>query len=132
MLALGFEKMEKGSLGIKYVDRTVPLDRHMQDMIERRGFGQGPPAAQMFGNAGREHMERYGTSAESFARIGEKNHRHSANNPYSQFRDVYSLRGHPRRPHDLGPADEAAVLPHLRRRCRRGARQRSVLSVSTA
>ncbi len=92
MLALGFEKMEKGSLGIKYTDRTIPLDRHMQDMVDRRGFGQAPPAAQMFGNAGREHMERYGTSAESFARIGEKNHRHSANNPYSQFRDVYSLQ----------------------------------------
>ena len=25
------------------------------------------------------------------AMIGEKNHRHSANNPYSQFRDIYSL-----------------------------------------
>ncbi len=92
VLALGFEKMEKGSLGIKYTDRTIPLDRHMQDMVDRRGFGQAPPAAQMFGNAGREHMERYGTSPESFARIGEKNHRHSANNPYSQFRDVYSLQ----------------------------------------
>ena len=92
VLALGFEKMEKGSLGLKYMDRTIPLDRHMQDMIDRRGFGQSPPAAQMFGNAGREHMERYGTRPESFARIGEKNHRHSANNPYSQFRDVYSLQ----------------------------------------
>jgi acetyl-CoA acetyltransferase len=45
----------------------------------------------MFGNAGREYMERYGVKAESFARIAEKNHRHSANNPYSQFRDVYTL-----------------------------------------
>jgi acetyl-CoA acetyltransferase len=45
----------------------------------------------MFGNAGREYMERYGVSAESFARIGEKNHRHSVNNPYSQFQDEYTL-----------------------------------------
>jgi acetyl-CoA acyltransferase len=45
----------------------------------------------MFGNAGREYMERYGVSAETFARIGEKNHRHSVNNPYSQFQDEYSL-----------------------------------------
>ena len=45
----------------------------------------------MFGNAGREYMERYGVKAESFARIAEKNHRHSANNPNSQFRDIYSL-----------------------------------------
>ena len=27
----------------------------------------------------------------SFAMVGEKNHRHSANNPYSQFRKVYTL-----------------------------------------
>jgi acetyl-CoA acetyltransferase len=91
VLALGFEKMEKGSLGMKYDDRTNPMDKHFTDMIGRRGFEKAPPAAQMFGNAGREYMERYGVTAESFARIGEKNHRHSVNNPYSQFRDEYSL-----------------------------------------
>jgi len=90
-LALGFEKMEKGSLGIKYDDRTVPMDKHLEAMVEKRGFAPSPPAAQMFGNAGREYMERYGVSADSFARIGEKNHRHSVNNPYSQFQDVYTL-----------------------------------------
>lgn len=46
---------------------------------------------QFFGNAGREHMERYGTTAEHFAKIGWKNHKHSVNNPYSQFQDEYSL-----------------------------------------
>jgi acetyl-CoA acetyltransferase len=46
----------------------------------------------MFGNAGREYMERYGVTAETFAKIGEKNHRHSVNNPYSQFQDEYSLQ----------------------------------------
>jgi sterol carrier protein 2 len=45
----------------------------------------------MFGNAGREHMERYGTTAEQFAKIGWKNHKHSVNNPYSQFQDEYTL-----------------------------------------
>lgn len=90
-LALGFEKMERGSLGIKYTDRTVPLDKQFEIMGKTRGFSEGPPAAQMFGNAGREYMERYGVKPESFARIAEKNHRHSANNPYSQFRDIYTL-----------------------------------------
>jgi acetyl-CoA acetyltransferase len=46
----------------------------------------------MFGNAGREHMEKYGTKPEVFARIGHKNHKHSVNNPYSQFQDEYSLQ----------------------------------------
>ena len=50
-----------------------------------------PPAPQMFGNAGREHMERYGSQADHFAWIGWKNHKHSVNNPYAQFQDEYSL-----------------------------------------
>ncbi len=35
---------------------------------------------------------RFGTSKEQFAKVAEKNHRHSANNPYAQFQDVYSLQ----------------------------------------
>ncbi len=91
-LALGFEKMEKGSLGVKYSDRTNPMDKHFAVMVEQRGFAKAPAAAQMFGNAGREHMEKYGTTAEQFAKIGWKNHKHSVNNPYSQFQDEYSLQ----------------------------------------
>jgi sterol carrier protein 2 len=91
-MALGFEKMEKGSLGVKYTDRTNPMDKLAQAMIAKRGFEpKSPPAAQFFGNAGREHMERFGTKPEHFAKIGWKNHKHSVNNPYSQFQDEYSL-----------------------------------------
>ncbi|MGH7815417.1 MAG: lipid-transfer protein [Candidatus Binataceae bacterium] len=90
-LAVGFEKMEKGSLGAKYVDRTNPMDKHFQVMVEARGFAKAPPAPQMFGNAGREHMDKYGTTAMQFAKIGWKNHKHSVNNPYSQFQQEYSL-----------------------------------------
>jgi acetyl-CoA acyltransferase len=90
-MAVGFEKMEKGSLGAKYTDRRMPMTRQFTQMAEMRGFAPSPPAAQVFGNAGREHMERYGSTAEQLAKIGEKNHRHSVNNPYSQFRDEYSL-----------------------------------------
>jgi acetyl-CoA acetyltransferase len=36
-------------------------------------------------------MEKYGTTPDHFAKIGEKNHRHSANNPYAQFQDIYTL-----------------------------------------
>src|SRR3990172_5645604 len=55
------------------------------------GFETSPVAPQIFGNAGREHMERYGSKPEQFAKIGLKNHRHSVNNPYSQFQDEYTL-----------------------------------------
>jgi len=91
VLALGFEKMEKGSLGSKYTDRTNPMDKQFMLMNDLRGIGAAPVAPQFFGNAGREHMERYGTTAEHFAKIGWKNHKHSVNNPYSQFQDEYSL-----------------------------------------
>jgi len=92
VLALGFEKMERGSLSAKYTDRTNPMDKHFGMMMEVREVTAAPGAAQMFGNAGREHMEKYGTKSETFAKIAEKNHRHSANNPYSQFRDIYTLK----------------------------------------
>jgi sterol carrier protein 2 len=91
VLALGFEKMEKGSLGSKWNDRTNPVGNHLQAMVDLRGFVKAPPAAQLFGNAGREYMEKYGAKPEHFARIGWKNHKHSVNNPYSQFQDEYTL-----------------------------------------
>jgi acetyl-CoA acetyltransferase len=90
-LAIGFEKMEKGSLGMKYTDRTPALDKHVQAMSELRAPEQSPLAPQMFGNAGRDHMERYGSTPDHFAWIGWKNHKHSTNNPYAQFQTEYSL-----------------------------------------
>jgi acetyl-CoA acyltransferase len=90
-LALGFEKMEMGSLGVKYTDRTNPIDKHAMAMFEVREPEQSPPAPQMFGNAGREHMEKYGSQADHYAWIGWKNHKHSVNNPFAQFQDEYSM-----------------------------------------
>ncbi|MFT7796552.1 non-specific lipid-transfer protein isoform X2 [Arapaima gigas] len=91
VLALGFEKMERGSLSSKYMDRTNPMDKHMEVMINCYGMAPAPAAPQMFGNAGREHMQKYGTKPEHFAKIAWKNHKHSINNPYSQFQDEYTL-----------------------------------------
>lgn len=94
VLALGFEKMSRGALGAGSGAgdfATSPVARHYGVMAARHGFAQSPPTAQIFGNAAREHMERYGTTAEQLAMVGEKNHRHSAANPRAQFRDVYTL-----------------------------------------
>ena len=91
VLALGFEKMERGSLGLKWTDRTIPTDKLLDVINNTYGISQAPMTTQIFGNAGREHMEKYGTKAEHFAKIAEKNHRHSMNNPLSQFRDEYTL-----------------------------------------
>ena len=67
------------------------MDKHVMALIELRPWEEAPPAPQMFGAAGREHMEKYGSKAEHFAWIGWKNHKHSTNNPYAQFQDEYTL-----------------------------------------
>ncbi|KAL5486546.1 hypothetical protein EMCRGX_G019043 [Ephydatia muelleri] len=91
VLALGFEKMAKGSLKASYSDRANPVEKHVTVMAEKYGIAASPITPQMFASAGKEHMEKYGTRPEHFAKIAWKNHHHSVNNPYSQFRDEYSL-----------------------------------------
>jgi sterol carrier protein 2 len=91
VLVVGFEKMEKGALGNKFNDRTNPLDQHAAVMNDVQGFTQAPPAAQMFGGAGREYRWRYGTKRETFAKISEKARKHAANNPYALFNTPLSV-----------------------------------------
>ncbi|MGW7251522.1 lipid-transfer protein [Streptomyces decoyicus] len=94
VLALGFEKMKRGALGGGADSgdfQTSPVARHYGVMAAAHGFEMTPPTAQIFGNAAREHMERYGTTAEQLAAVGAKNHRHSAHNPNAQFQDVYTV-----------------------------------------
>lgn len=94
VLALGFEKMQRGALGGGADGgdfKTSPVARHYGIMAARHGFEMSPPTAQIFGDAAREHMERYGTTEAQLAAVGAKNHRHSVNNPYAQFQDAYSV-----------------------------------------
>src|SRR5207245_843909 len=73
------------------VDRASPTERHLE--AGRQGFepSSAPVVLELFGNAGIEHMNRYGSTADHFAMVGEKNHRHSSKNPNAQFQDVYTL-----------------------------------------
>lgn len=89
-IALGFEKMKPGSLESTYDDRAQPMEKHVLALAEISEV-LFPVAPWMFGAAGREHMKQYGSTAEHFAKIGYKNHKHSVNNPYAQFQDEYSL-----------------------------------------
>ncbi len=91
VLALGFEKMEKGALGSKFDDRTNPLEKFVEVMARVQGFNQAPPAAQMFGGAGREYRWKYGTKRETFAKISEKARKHAAKNPYALFNQPLSV-----------------------------------------
>jgi sterol carrier protein 2 len=91
-LALGFEKMAAGSLGSAWNDRAPPMEGTMSQLFEIEGDKEyevddfGPFAARIFGAAGQEYCERYGATWDHIAQISAKNHKHSVNNPYSQFR----------------------------------------------
>ncbi|MEU6661334.1 lipid-transfer protein [Streptomyces sp. NPDC046821] len=94
VLALGFEKMQRGALGGGADGgdfKTSPVARHYGIMAAKHGFEMSPPTAQIFGDAAREHMEKYGTTEAQLAAVGAKNHRHSVNNPYAQFQDAYTV-----------------------------------------
>jgi sterol carrier protein 2 len=93
-LATGFEKMASGSLenmGGNFDDRTNPVEKHVGVMADTYGLFPAPITCQMFGNAAKEHMEKYGTKREHFAKIAYKNHLHSVNNPKSQFQKEFSF-----------------------------------------
>jgi acetyl-CoA acetyltransferase len=91
VLALGFEKMEKGALGSKFNDRTNPLEQHAGVMSKLQGFNQAPPAAQMFGGAGREYRWKYGMQKDTFGKVAVKARKHAAKNPYALFNQELSL-----------------------------------------
>merc|ERR1712088_1224847 len=68
VLALGFEKMQKGSLAATFSDRANPVQPMVEAMMAVRDLEASPIAAQLFGNAGREHMDKYGTKPEHFVK----------------------------------------------------------------
>lgn len=59
VMVVGFEKMFPGSLQTFYKDREDPVGTSGKMMVETRGRTNAPGTAQMFGNAGREYMEKY-------------------------------------------------------------------------
>ena len=91
VLAAGFERMKMGSLEPQWPDRLDPIGRHLDRMSEIRPRADVPFGPEMFGNAGRDHMDRYGSTPEHFTWIAWKNHKHSVNNPYAQFQVEYSM-----------------------------------------
>lgn len=58
VLVVGFEKMNPGSLQTHFQDRANPTGTTGKMMQETRGVTNAPGAAQLFGNAGREYMEK--------------------------------------------------------------------------
>ncbi len=81
-LAIGSEQMGKmGLLGAGGGNRDYSTEGVM-------GTGLMPG---VFGQAGVEHIRKYGTKMEHFAKISVKNHKHGVNNPYAQYQQETPL-----------------------------------------
>ena len=75
-MAVGSEQMGKmGLLGADSASREYSTEGVM-------GTGLMPG---VFGQAGVEHMRKYGTTQEQFAKVAVKNHEHGVHNPYAQY-----------------------------------------------
>src|SRR5690606_20280048 len=92
VLAVGFEQMGRGALAAHWNDRPDPAQRLLDVLDSVQGRDpQAPIAAQLFGGAGRMHMQLYGTRADTFGRIAVKARAHAARNPLALFRAPLTL-----------------------------------------
>ena len=90
VLAVGFEQMNPGPLPVAFPDRPSPFV-DFDTVCDREVMVDLPHALRYFGGAGKEHMERYGSTIEDFAAVRAKASRHAAANPFAVFRKVMSV-----------------------------------------
>ena len=87
VLAVGFEQMMPGALGMVFSDLPstfVDFDALNDELVDV----DLPLALRYFGGAGKKHMELYGTTLEDFAKVRAKASRHASQNPLSVFKNV--------------------------------------------
>ncbi len=85
-LVLGFEQMQPGAIDSVFSDRPSPLDTFDEASIQWVGQADLPPALRYFGGAGLQHMQRFGSTLEDFAKVRAKASRHARHNPLAIFR----------------------------------------------
>ncbi|MFO1310506.1 MAG: lipid-transfer protein [Burkholderiales bacterium] len=86
VLALGFEQMMPGAIGVTFPDRPTPFDHFDEETDAIVGMPDVPLALRYFGGAGMAHMQKYGTPLSSFAKIRAKASRHASRNPLAMLR----------------------------------------------
>jgi acetyl-CoA acetyltransferase len=112
VLAVGFEQMLPGALGLVFEDRKRTLDHHLSKQIEIQGWDEAAPmAAQQFGGAGVDYQQRYGIADEVFGLISVKARRHAANNPLALFRAPITLEEVMASRHLYGPITRFQACP---------------------
>ena len=76
VLALGFERMSRGSLATNFPDRDPPTKVFGEMSVELEstlspGVNNGPGAPRMFGNGSQEYFDKYGANMGHLAQIGQ-------------------------------------------------------------
>lgn len=91
-LALGFEQMSPGALGVVFSDRPIPMFKFFEKLWSFIPVIPGAaPTAQLFGGAGLEYQQKYGAKDETFAKISVKARRHAKYNERAIFRDQLTV-----------------------------------------
>jgi acetyl-CoA acetyltransferase len=85
---VGFEQMNPGALGSNFLDKPSPTEAFDRSARSCSARSRSRPRCALFGGAGLEHMKRFGTPLETFAKIRAKASRHAAHNPMAVFRKV--------------------------------------------
>ena len=111
VIALGFEQMKPGALGSYYNDRPTPFEPFDRVCEELVGQPEVPLAIRYFGGAGMAHMDKYGTKAETFAKIRAKASRHAARNPVALFRKEVTVEEVMDSPVLIGPMTRLMACP---------------------
>ena len=110
-LALGFEQMVPGALGMTYNDRPGPLSRFTDIADESPGADKLPTAIKLFGAASIEYQKRYGTKNETFAKVAEKARRHAEHNERAVFRKPVTVEEILASPTMYGPMTRLQCCP---------------------
>mgnify|MGYP005838273225 CR=1 FL=1 len=107
-LALGMEKLYHedkqrsfaalgAAVDVELLQRVMAqLQASQQEKKASEGGSGGAGQARsvfmdLYAAVAREHMRRYGTTKEQFAKVAVKNHYHGSLNPHAQYREVYTL-----------------------------------------
>ena len=83
-LAFGFEEMQPGALSSQWDDRESPFENFLT-VLDDKGYPDAPLALRCFGAAGHHYMEKYGASADLFAKVAVKTRNHAMANPFALF-----------------------------------------------
>jgi acetyl-CoA acetyltransferase len=85
-VAMGIGSEQMGKMGLLGGGRGKKDPAYSTEGVQ--GSGTMPS---VFSQWGTDHMRKYGTSFEDFARVAYKNHKNSIHNPYAQYQKEFTM-----------------------------------------